>query len=493
MMKILLINPSIREESLPSNFPIGLGIISAILNKSGFEVSVYDQNALRAPLDSMLRDIYGQGPYDVIAVGGLVTVYNKLKAIVKELRAFYPRTKIVIGGGVTIDPQLIFANMPADICVHGEAEDSFLELCRRLAEDGKDLSGIAGISFVEHGELVRTEPRPLEKDLDRFPMPAYDKFPSEIYFENGAKSASSAYGIDIKMCATLLTSRGCPNQCTYCWRMCGKTIRFRSMDLVVDEIKYLRAAYSVDSYEFLDECINANRKRSLEFATRLKEEKLDAPWGSSARVTIFDREISDLLHLSGCRKMVFGVESGCREILKEMRKNTTPEQASRAIAIAKESGILPTCNIMIGMPGETQRTVKESVSWIRRNRKYINSFGFFFVTPYPGCDLYDLPRVQGLIENKYGTKDSYFSILGDASKLTLNMTALPDEELKRLREWAKKEAWVPKWYPCWLSVRFIDLYDFCSRLLRLALAPSRWPEVARNRFDKLRRRLKGTG
>ena len=460
---------------------------------NGFEVSVYDQNALRTPLNSMLRGISASGPYDVIAVGGLVTVYNKLKAIVKELRAAYPHTKIVIGGGVTIDPQLIFANMPADICVHGEAEDSFLDLCNRLIEDGKDLSGITGISFVENGELIRTEPRPLEKDLDRFPMPAYDKFPSEIYFENNAKSASSGYGIDIKMCATLLTSRGCPNQCTYCWRMCGKTIRFRSMDLVVDEIKYLRAAYNVDSYEFLDECINANRKRSLEFASRLKEENLNAPWGSSARVTIFDREISEQFHLSGCRKIIFGVESGCREILKEMRKNTSPEQSSRAITIAKESGIMPTCNIMIGMPGETQRTVKESVLWIRRNRKYINNFGFFFVTPYPGCDLYDLPQVQGLIKRKYGTKDSYFSALGDASILTLNMTALPDGELKSLREWAKKEAWAPKWYPYWLSGRYIKLYDFFCRLLHLALAPSRWLEVARNRFEKLRMRFKAAG
>ena len=112
-------------------------------------------------------------------------------------------------------------------------------------------------------------------------------------------------------------------------------------------------------------------------------------------------------------------------------------------------------------------------------------WGFFFTTPYPGSYLYNLPFVQKLILQKYTTKDGYFSALGDASILYVNMTKMTDSQLAFLREWAKREAWAPQWFPTWAPYFFLWSYSFLERLFRLIREPYRWGTVLRNRIRML--------
>ncbi|HUU27804.1 MAG TPA: radical SAM protein [archaeon] len=483
-MKILLINPEIRENSPPQVLPVGLAIIAAVMVQEGHEIHVYDKNALRVSINQMLRELRKIKDVSVIGLGGLITVYNNIKKIVPALREQFPHAKIVLGGGVTIEPDVIFKNMQVDYCVHAEGEITFLELCKAIEARQADFSQILGISYVENEKLVRTKPRPIERDIDQFPMPAYDLFPTEIYMHNyGAMFRNM--GLDAKRRAPLITSRGCPNQCTFCWRMAGRTIRYRSLDLVLEEIAFLRSNYGVDSYGFMDECFNANRKRSIEFATKLIERGFDAPWGASSRVDNFDEEFARILRQSGCVFANFGIESGSPKILKEMKKNASPQQASIAVSNAGKAGISAGLNFVIGMPGETKDTIKETIRWIRKNRKWKSACGFHFATPYPGCELYYQPEVQKRIEEKYGSKDSFFSSLGNASEFRLNMTRLTDTQLIELREKAKREAWAPKWFPSWSPDFLLPSYLFVERLVRLIFQPSRWAEVVKRRLKIL--------
>jgi len=474
-MKILLINPTIREHHPPYNFPAGLGIIAAIMLREGHDVHVYDQNALRVSNADMCRDLRKTKNIDVIGIGGLITTYGHLKCLIPGLQEIFPNAKIVLGGGVTIEPDVIFEHMPVDFCVHGEGEHTFRELCAAIERQERDFSRIAGISYVDKDKVLKTSPRPIERDLDQFPMPAYDLFPAEIYFSNNTIKNQVGIHCGTQRCATLLWSRGCPNQCTFCWRMMGKTVRFRSVDLVMEEIAFLRSRYGVDSYLFFDECINASRKRSMEFATQLIERGYAAPWYSHARVTNFDEELASVFRRSGCVGLNFGIESGSTQMLVAMKKNVTPEQASKAVAIAQQANIRPVCTFIVGMPGETQATIRESARWIRRNR--VRDYPLFFATPYPGCELYYMPLVQKRIEEKYVTKDGFFSALGDASDLSVNMTDFTDSELLRLREWAIREASRPGWLR--------RAYLFIGRLCRLLRQPSRWGTVLRNRMKSL--------
>jgi len=436
-MNILLFNPTIRENQVPYNFPAGLGIIASIMVQEGHNVSVYDQNALRTSNDEVLRELSKFKNIDIIGIGGLVTTYSQIKSLIPIFRSLFKNAKIVLGGGVTIDPDLIFKNMDVDICVHGEGEHTFRILCNYIEGGRDDFSDIPGVSYIKNNELFRTQPNIFEKDLNVFPMPAYNLFPSEIYFKNNVLKQMFS-DLNTKSCATLLWSRGCPNECTYCWRMTGKALRFRSMTLLMEEIEYLRSNYDVDSYLFYDECINANRAKALEFSSNLIKRGLSAPWYSHARANNFDDEIASMFFKSGCVGLNFGIESGSEKMLRAMKKNINPVKAGAGISIALRNHIKPNCTFIIGMPGETRETVAESVKWIRKYKSRRNVF--FFATPYPGCELYNEPIVQKRIYEKYNNLDNYFSALGDAVDLTVNMTDLDDRQLIKLKIWAEKRS-----------------------------------------------------
>lgn len=465
-MKILLINPTIREYRLPFDFPAGLGIIAAIIRREGHDVHVYDQNALRVSTVDMCHNLRKIKNVDVVGIGGLITTYRYLKQLMPVLREIFPNAKIILGGGVTIEPEVIFENMPVDFCIHGEGEHTFRELCATIERREQDFFRIDGISYVEKDRVVKTNPRPIEKDLDQFPMPAYDLFPAEIYFNNNVIKNLMKIDCGTQRCATLIWSRGCPNQCTFCWRMMGRTLRFRSIDLVMEEIAYLRSRYGVDSYLFFDECINANRKRSIEFTTQLIERGYAAPWYSHAHPSNFDKELANLFRRSGCVGLNFGIESGSPLMLAKMKKNASPQQASNAVAAAQQVNIRPICTFIVGMPGETKVMVRESIHWLRKNR--VRHYIFFFATPYPGCELYYEPLVQNRIKEKYNTKDHFFSNLGDVYNLCVNMTDFTDSELLRLKEWACREA------NNWLRRIIIRFYH-------LLCQPRRWGVVLKNR------------
>lgn len=455
-MKILLINPVIREKHPPYNFPIGLGIIAAIMRNNGHKVYVYDQNGLRSSYDDVFRFVRGIKGFDVVGTGGLITTYNQVKTIVSGLRDILPKTKIILGGGITVEPHVIFENMDVDFCVHGEGEHTFSELCNMIESNGDNFSNIDGISYLDHDKLIITPGREVEKNLDKFPMPAYDLFPAETYFKNNVIKNHLKMNVDTKRCAALMWSRGCPNKCTFCWRMMGRGVRYRSFDLLFQEIDYLRSNYEVDSYLFIDECINANRNKAKEFAEKLVELGYSAPWYSHARVDNIDEELAAIFKTSGCVGLNFGIESASPKMLKVMNKKANPEQAASAVKIAQKAGIQPNCTFIIGMPGETKSTVMESISWVIKNR--VQKKHFFFATPYPGCDLYNLPVVQNRIIEKYRTKDGFFSALGDVVDFTVNMTDFADKQLLNLKK----------------QIEFKILLLSPDKWIKLLCEPDRW-------------------
>lgn len=437
------------------------------MRDKGHEVSVYDQNACRTSNAQMLTSLSGIKNVDVVAAGGLVTTYARLKQILPSLRQTFPKARIVLGGGVTVEPEVVFKNMPVDFCVHGEAEQTFAELCDALERNETDFSTIDGISYVENGNLLTTNDRAAPSDLDRLPIPAYDLFPSEVYFKNNVIKNQMGMKVNTERCATLMWSRGCPYRCSFCWRMAGNGVRFRSLKLLFDEIDYLKSNYGVDSYLFVDECINASYEKAKKFANGLIESGNAAPWYSHARVNTFNEEIGHAFKKSGCVGLNFGIESGSAEMLRVMNKKATPAKAAEAVKLAKKLGIEPICTFMIGMPGETKATVAESVRWIRKNS--IGKSVFFFATPYPACDLYKTDLVRKRILEKYRTKDGFFSVLGEASELCLNMTDFSDSQLRALKKHTE------------LKVSFLSLHKW----LRLLRQPDRWRPALLNLFRRL--------
>jgi radical SAM superfamily enzyme YgiQ (UPF0313 family) len=245
----------------------------------------------------------------------------------------------------------------------------------------------------------------------------------------------------------------------------------------MEEIGMLRAQYGVDSHLFYDECINASRKVALEFASALIESGHAAPWYSHARVMPFDDEIAAAFRRSGCVGLNFGVESGSRKMLAAMNKHATPEQAAQAVAVAQRANIRQVCTFVIGMPGETRATVRETVNWILENQ--VNEPNFFVATPYPKCDLYMDSFVQERIRETYGNKDAFFSDLGDACKPCPNLTDMTDEELMGLVRWAERKSRQGAWW--------VGPHAYSKRLGRLLLEPRRWGGAMRRHLNFLKK------
>lgn len=425
-MKILLINPPIRVNEPPSDLPIGLAIIANVLLSEGYEVKILDINAERLSKSQVKEKIDLKSKYEIIGTGGLITTYKYLKWLIPELKNYNPNSKIVVGGGVVAESStLLLSRVPADIAVIGEGEITMKEIVSAL-KNNNSLETVKGIAYKKENNQIKINPaRPLIKDLDNLPFPAYDLFPIDIYLHN----VLHAHLIGKKTEMSIITARGCPYNCNYCYNIFGRGVRTRSVDNVIEEIRYLMEKYKVESIILADDTFTINKKRVMEFCSKMLLEKINIPWSCYARVNLVDREMLKEMKQAGCYQVGYGIESGSQQILDNMNKKVTVEQAKKAIKLTRSTGLACSTTFMFGYPGESLETIKETVYFCKQLFIFPS---FFFTTPYPGTKLYK--GVKDRIIKKYGDEEKFIEVLGDVSEFTINLTDFSDEELLKLKE-----------------------------------------------------------
>lgn len=430
-MKILLVNPPIRKNEPPRHPPTGMAIIANVLLNNGHQVKVLDINAERLSDFDVQKRIDLKSEYDIIGTGGLITTYKYLKWLIPELKKYNPNSKIVVGGGVvTEDPTTLLEAMSADIAVIGEGEITIIEIISAMEENGS-LETVKGISYRDKdGQIKINPPQALIEDLSGLPLPAYELFPMDIYLHN----VGHASNIGKKTEASIITTRGCPYNCNYCYHIFGKGARVRSIDNVLEEIKLLIDNYNVESLLILDETFTINKKRVTEFCDKLLSEKIVIPWSCYARVNLVTGELLRKMKQAGCYRVNYGIESGSQKILDNMNKKVTVEQAKNAIKLTRSEGLICGTTFMFGYPGEDLETIQETIAFCR---ELLIMPSFFFTTPYHGTVLYD--QVEERILQKYGNKGNFFEQLGDATEFIVNLTDFSDEDLFRLKDEAIKE------------------------------------------------------
>lgn len=425
MASVLLVNPTIRLTAPPQALPFGLATIAAVLRDAGHQVEVLDINGLRLGFDEVRRRLADRR-YDIVAAGGLITTYRYLKQFLAAVRQAQPRAMIVVGGGVCAEPEVVLDHMPADVCVLGEGERTMAELAGQTGP-GFDPAAVPGLAWKEGGRVRLSAPRPLEKDLDRFPAPAYDLFPMEVY-----NTASVTSGAPTEL--RVISSRGCPWNCTFCWHIFGQGMRLRAVEPLLEELDAIRRRYRVDSMLFMDENFTANRPRLVELCEGLIRAGWDrTPWSCASRADTINRELLALMRRAGCYRINFGVESGCQRMLDSMNKQIAIERIEEAFALCRAGRIVPVGTLIFGMPGEDANSVRQTVAFCR---KIGLQKRLFFATPYPGTELYRDEAILARILNKYGTKDRFFEVLDDAADFVVNLTDMPDDEMLRLKAWA---------------------------------------------------------
>jgi len=393
-MKVLLISPP-RENPQPASFPpIGLGYIGAVLKQAGHEVRIIDAAAYS--LKELKRAILDVNP-EIVGLTCWTVERGMTFRVAKLIKENFPHASIIVGGQhATAFPEHMFQLAHADVVVLGEGERTTAELVRCF-EDGSDISRVKGIVYQHNGKAVYTQHRELIEDLDKIPFPIYDDFDLKKYVGLPERKT---------LATAIVSSRGCPYNCIYCssavfWK---KRWRARSSENVLAEVEWLYKDYNVRSFIFFDDLFFLNKDRAIEICKGIIERKLEVGWVAEGRVNLVDRELLKWMKKAGCYRIDYGVESGSPNILENINKKINVEQIKNAFGLTHEFGIKPVAYLMVGNPGETDVTIRETIQLMEQIKPYYtNTGGILWILP--NTEIYEMSKKLGIIDDSYWQKN----------------------------------------------------------------------------------------
>lgn len=379
-MKIALIAPPYPLEEIPSP-PLGLTYIAAVCEASGAEVTIIDYIVRGYSKTKLIQEITAFDP-DIVGTNCVTMNFKQAAGILHTVKQANPHMITLMGGPhVSFDSENTLVLYPEiDIIVKGEGEATVTELLQ-VIHDRKKWHTIKGIVFKDCDRIVTTGRRPFITDLDALPLPARHLLPMARY---------QALGYPV----SIITSRGCPNQCIFCLgrRMVGHKVRFRSVENIVDEIEKLQS-WGISFINIADDLFTASRPRVKKLCNELVERKLNISWSAFSRVNTIDKQTLELMKSAGCHSVSFGIESGNPEMLKRVKKGITIDQAKKASIACQEAGIRGHASFMVGLPGESLETMKDSLNL---QKELVIESAYHFLAPFPGTavrediDGYDL-------------------------------------------------------------------------------------------------------
>lgn len=437
-MKILAVMPPYVGKADMVYFPIGFGLIISIVESEGHDVDVLDMHNHDLSMD-VLEAKVRKDKYDICLMGGFATQVSSMKVITGIVRSISPLTKIIIGGvGVSDIPEIALNYTGADAVAIGECEAVLPQMLDSV-ENGTPFEGVPTFVYKKGDNIVTNPKGPIVEDLDSLPLPAYHHFDID-YISRHSFNGEGFRSLHV------MTSRGCPFRCDFCINSVlndndllkeihgevqveRKSVkqRFRSTESIVAEITMLRDTYGIEDFHFADEEFVSHKRRVFEVCDALRP--LNITWSTSARADWADENKLIAMKSSGCRYLLFGVETGSQRMMDMMRKSAKKERVQAGLQNAHKVGMPFISNFIIGHPGEDHETVSETIEFCR-----VNELLFLpnYLTMYPNSRLFH--DFVSQIEDW----DEYFGVLGRSDfnrSMLVNMTDLKVKKLKKLRNY----------------------------------------------------------
>lgn len=383
MTTITLINPP-QFSGYPQP-PLGLASIAAVLERQGYHVTLLDANAMNLPV-SRIPTLTEQA--DVIGITAMTPSINSAMEIAGLMKRQRGNRPVILGGAHgTLLPEETLQTAPGiDVVVRGEGEQTIVELMVALRED-KGLEAIGGISYRAPEGIRHNEPQADCVDLDQLPFPAYHLLKDYRYHPHPPHGIARPF-------MALVTSRGCPYRCAYCSKpIFGTRFNGRSPELVLDELTYLVRDQGTREIAFYDDVFTLNKKRTTAICQGIIERGLSFHWTCETRVNLVDQELLNLMKQAGCFAVAYGIESASPDILKLLHKDISVQQVIDAVKMTRIAGLEAIGYFMVGSPGETPATIRETIALSKR----VNlDFAQYSITmPFPSTELYDLYVQQG--------------------------------------------------------------------------------------------------
>jgi radical SAM superfamily enzyme YgiQ (UPF0313 family) len=372
--------PNYQPGDLDPDFhqtPYGLLSLGAQAERAGhsvklFNLSAFDWSKVEEIVSKLDAQVFGMSCW---------TANRRGVALVAELiRKLHPQAHIVVGGphATPLAKEMLEHHAEIDTVCEGESEHTFLELLDRLEAD-KANHGLAGAWYREEGKIAKGPPRPAIEDLDSLASP-HDYYDTHI----------------------VMTSRGCPWQCTFCgaettW---GRGFRGQSVGYVVNSLRSALQRAPVKMLQIKDDTFTANRKRAMAISKAIREAKLNFLWSCDTRVDVLSEELLKEMRLAGCQRLSLGVESGSDEILQKINKKISVEEILEATQMAKKYGIAVRFYMMLGNRGETQETFQQTLQFLDRAKPH--QYIYSCLSVYPGTtDFHDAEAAGWLDRHSY--------------------------------------------------------------------------------------------
>lgn len=420
-MKILFI--LLDKQSHCNFFPLGVAYLAASCRERGYEdITIWNQEVYHYP-DESIKSFIEENSFDVVCMG--VIGYQQFKkglSVSKYINQAKNRPTFILGQhGPSASPELFLEKYAADIACIGEAEITFCNLLDTLSNN-KPLKDLKGIAFRNGEDIQVNEKEALIENLDSVPFPAWDLFPVEHYALEKHIAASHT-----DRCFPVLASRGCVYTCNFCYRL-DTGYRLRSLENIFEEIRQLKERYNITHITFADENLMYTPKYAIKFAEGWIDARLDMTWNCMGRLRAAKPDVLEIMKKAGCRYINYGIESLDQNVLDQMNKKQTVEEAYWGVENTINAGLLPGLNIIWGALGDNEKSLELAVDFLIKYNSDVQIRTIKPVTPYPGTPLFNLAVKNGYINGP----EEFYSRHLNTDKFTVNFTDLPTEECYRL-------------------------------------------------------------
>ena len=397
LARVLLVNPpssidvysdsKIRVAITSAPF-VTLGALAGAVLMDNHDVRVADLMIEANPIDAYKNTLREWKP-DYVGITFTTPLVSEARFLAGIAREVCPETMIIAGGiHASTLPEEVLKTSEFDVVVIGEGENTLRELCL-----GNELKTISGIAYLDGEECVVTEKRAPILDLDDLPLPAWHLYNLKYYRSPHIASRKNPVGY-------METNRGCNHFCTYCSQaIFGHNVRWKSPERIVDEM-FRMLDIGFNDIHIKDDNFTADIEKAKVVCRLLIEKKFPAPWALPTGVNIHDvdSEFFQLAAAAGCYMVSFGIESASPEVLKNVGKNQTPEQIRKAVTMAHEAGLETVGFFMIGLPGDTEETIRETM-------KFACSLPLTYAKasmtlPFPSSALFKQIDSEGRIKSK---------------------------------------------------------------------------------------------
>ncbi|MBI3825265.1 MAG: radical SAM protein [Candidatus Rokubacteria bacterium] len=401
MARVLLINPSYKETYTNSMarlcvpfYPVlSLATVIPKVKEAGHQVQVIDLCYEGFDLPLIMERVRAWKP-DVVGLTGTTPLFSQVRTIARAVKAHEPAI-VTVGGGAHCSaiPEQSLEEAGFDYVCYGEGDFSLADIV-----DGKNPAGIAGIVYRDGAaKIVRNPPNPWLQNLDDLPFPSWEEFDLAQYEKYWSRLIARR-----KPVTFFETTRGCVFACNYCGskNTVGRTFRKKSVERVVDEIKYGRR-HGFREFYLVDDIFTTDVPRAKAICEAIIRQDLDVAWSctNGIRVDAGDQEMFDLMARAGCYKVAFGFESGDNRVLKEFGKGgrATVEAARSTVAMARRAGIDVFGFFMVGLLQDTEETMAKTIDLGRHLETDILKISVCI--PFPGTRMYDELKAKGLLKD----------------------------------------------------------------------------------------------